>query len=102
MITIYKDDNPKAARSIWLTLRDDILNMSEQDIGPLVEYAFGNSCHERYLTNISAKDVRNVFKVDTNDELFDKLKDMYSTNSGFDDFAGFLRTNNIHFEYGSY
>ena len=101
-ITIYKDDNPKAARSIWLTLRDGILNMTEQDIGPSVEYAFGNSCHERYLSNISAKAVRKALKADANDVLLDKLKVMFGTNSGFDDFAEFLRNNKIHCEYGSY
>ena len=101
-ITIYKDDNPKAARSIWLTLRGGILNMTEQDMGPLVEYAFGNSCHERYLSNISAKAVRKAVKADTNDVLFDKLKVMFGTNSGFDDFTEFLRNNDIRYEYGSY
>lgn len=101
-ITIYKDDNPKAARSIWLTLSDGILNMTEQDIGPLVEFAFGNSCHERYLSNISAKAVRKAVKADANDVLLDKLKVMFGTNSGFDDFAEFLRNNKIHCKYGSY
>ena len=102
-IIIYKDDNPKSARSIWLTLSDGILNMTEQDIGPLVEYALGNSCHERYLSNISAKAVRKAVKADANDVLLDKLKVMFGTNSGFDDFAEFLRNNKIqHCEYGSY
>ena len=100
--TIYKDDNLKSARSIWLTLSDGVLNMTEQDIGPLVEYAFGNSCHERYLSNISAKAVRKAVKADTNDVLFDKLKVMFGTNSGFNDFAEFLSNNGIDYEYGSY
>lgn len=101
-IIIYKDDNLKSARSIWLTLSDGVLNMTEQDIGPLVEYAFGNSCHERYLSNISAKAVRKAVKADTNDVLFDKLKVMFGTNSGFNDFTEFLRNNDINYEYGSY
>lgn len=101
-ITIYKDDNPESARSIWLTLSDGILNMTEQDTGPLVEYAFGNSCHERYLSNISAKAVRKAVKADANDVLFDKLKVMFGTNSGFNDFTDFLRKNGIDYEYGSY
>ena len=101
-ITIYKDDNPKAARSIWVTLSGGILNMTEQDIGPLVERTFGNSCYERYLSNISAKAVRKAVKADADDVLLDKLKVMFGTNSGFDDFAEFLRNNKIYCEYGSY
>lgn len=101
-ITIYKDDNLKSARSIWLTLSDGVLNMTEQDIGPLVEYTFGSSSHEHYLSNISAKAVRKAVKADANDVLLDKLKVMFGTNSGFNDYTEFLRNNNIHYEYGSY
>ncbi len=101
-ITIYKDNNSDAARSIWLTFSDSFLYMTEQDYGPLVEYAFGNSCHERYLSNISAEVVRKAVNADSNVILIDKLKAMFGTNSGFDDFAIFMRNNDIEYEYGSY
>ncbi len=101
-ITIYKDNNPDAARSIWLTLNGGVLNMTEQDIGPLVEYAFGNSCHERYLSNISAKALKKAVGTHSDIELKEKLKDMFGTNSGFDNFTEFLRNKGINYEYGSY
>lgn len=100
--TIYKDDHSDAARSIWLTLNNGILSMEQQDIGPLVERFYGDSDYERFLHNISANAVEEVLGTASDKALISKLKEMFGTNSGFDDFAEFLRKNNIEHKYGSY
>lgn len=101
-ITIYKDDNPDAARGIWLTLNGRVLNMTEQDIGPSVEYAFGSSCYERYLSNIPAKALKKAVGAHSDIELMEKLKDMFGTNSGFDNFTEFMRNKGIDYKDGAY
>lgn len=95
-IEIYRDDNPEAARTIRLYLSDGILSMEEQDVGPLVEKCFGDSDYERFLYDISAKAVNRILGTTSEDELIDRLKNMFGVNSGYDDFTNFLSDNNIN------
>lgn len=85
-----------------MTLNGGVLNMTEQDIGPSVEHAFGNSCYERYLSNIPAEALKKAVEAHSDIELMEKLKDMFGTNSGFDNFAEFLRNKGIDYKYGAY
>lgn len=101
-IEIYRDNNPEAARTIRLSLNNGILSMEEQDIGPLVERCFGVSDYERFLYDIPAKAVSQVLGTTSEEELIDKLKDIFGVNSGYDNFSEFLRNNDIKCKHGSY
>ena len=101
-MVIYSDDNADAARTIWLSLQDDGLYMTEQDIGPQVEHWLGRRTAERFLSRINAEDVKRILKVATDSEMMDTLAQMFGRNSGFSDFVNYLKEHDIDFEAGSY
>lgn len=101
-IVIYKDNNPSAARTIWIKFADDKLYMEEQDYSPQLEDIFGRDTFERFISRISIDEIKCVLHVNTNEQLIQVLKQMFGKNSGMDDFRSFLDTNSIHYELGSY
>ena len=101
-MVIYRDDNAEAARTIWLSLQDDRVNMTEQDVGPLVERLRGRNASERFLSRINVEEVKRILGVTTDSEMMDTLAEMFGRNSGFDDFAYFLKQHELEFEAGFY
>jgi len=100
--TIYKDNNPAGARTIWLKLSDGKLYMNAQDVSPELEKIFGRDTYERFISVVSVDDVKLVLGVDSDSQLVKTLKIMFGKNSGIDDFRAFLEINKIHYDYGSY
>ena len=100
--TIYSDNNPTGARSIWTTLYNGILTMNLQDVSPELEDIFGRDTYERFVSGINSEDLKDCLNVKTENELIAVIKEMFGNNFGVDDFQTFLKTNGITFEYGSY
>ena len=74
--TLYEDNNPNAARSIRVEIKDGLVTFEQQDIGPLCDEMFGDS------------DYISVLKRD------------YSTSDAFDRFSEFVYDN--HLKYNIY
>ena len=47
--TLYEDNNPNAARSIRVEIKDGLVTFEQQDIGPLCDEMFGDSDYERVI-----------------------------------------------------
>ena len=75
---LYHDNNPNAARSIRVEIKDGLVTFEQQDIGPL--------CDE--------------MGVKTDKELIAVLKRDYSTSDAFDRFSKFVHDN--HLKYNIY
>lgn len=99
---IYRDNNPESARSLRVSLHDGQLYMLEQDVGPLVERFCGNPSYERFISQVSANELKKALGASSDEDLIDKISEKFGENSGFDGFATFMRDNGIKFEYGSY
>ena len=100
--TIYSDNNPNGARSIWITLYNGILYMNSQDVSPKLESIFGRDTFERFVSGINSDDLKDFLKVKTDNELIATIKELFGKDSGIDDFQSFLKENGITFKYGSY
>ena len=71
--TLYEDNNPRAARSIRVEIKDGLVTFEQQDIGPLCDEMFGDSEYERVIFDLPVEQsetglqhigrVRQVFKI---------------------------------------
>ena len=98
--TLYEDDNPNAARSISVEIRDGLVRFEQQDIGRLCEEMFGDSDYERVLFDLPVEQLRFAMGVKTDKELLAVLKRDYSTSDAFDRFSKFVYDN--HLKYNIY
>ena len=98
--TLYEDNNPNAARSIWVEIKDGLVTFEQQDIGPLCDEMFGDSEYERVIFNLPAEQLRSAVGVKTDRELIAVLKRDYSTSDAFGRFSVFVYDN--HLKYNIY
>ena len=101
-VEIYRDNNPASARSLRVSIYNGTITMVEQDYGELVRKMFGDSDIERFLSSISADEVKKALMVSSDEQLEEALKTSFGSNDGFDRFAAFLKSHNIGFRSGSY
>ena len=99
-MTLYRDNNPNAARCIDVSIKDGLIEFGQQDIGPLCEEMFGDSDYERIIFNLPARQLRAAMHVKTDEELLAVLKRDYGTEDAFDRFSKFVHDN--HLEYDVY
>ena len=92
--TLYEDNNPNAARSIRVEIKDGFVTFEQQDIGPLCDEMFGDSDYERVISDLPVEQLR------TDKELLALLKRDYSTSDAFDRFLKFVHDN--HLKYNIY
>ena len=95
--TLYEDNNPRAARSIRVEIKDAF---EQQDIGPLCDEMFGDSEYERVIFDLPVEQLRYAMGVKTDRELISVLKRDYSTSDAFDRFSKFVYDN--HLKYNIY
>lgn len=98
--TLYEDDNPNAARSISVEIRDGLVTFEQQDIGSLCDEMFGDSDYERVIFDLPVEQLRLTMGVKTDKELIALLKRDYSTEDAFDRFSEFVYDN--HLKYSIY
>ena len=98
--SLYEDDNPNAARSISVEIRDGLVTFEQQDIGPLCEEMFGDSDYEWIIFDLPVEQLRSAMGVKTDRELISVLKRDYSTSDAFDRFSKFAYDN--HLKYNIY
>ena len=98
--TLYEDDNPNAARSISVEIRDGLVRFEQQDIGPLCDEMFGDSEYERVIFDLPVEQLRSAMGVKTDKELLALLKRDYSTEDAFDRFSEFVYDS--HLKYNIY
>ena len=98
--TLYEDDNPNAARSISVEIRDGLVTFEQQDIGSLCDEMFGDSDYERVIFDLPVEQLRLTMGVKTDKELIALLKRDYSTSDAFDRFSKFAYDN--HLKYNIY
>lgn len=98
--TLYEDDNPNAARSIYVEIKDGLLTFGQQDIGPLCDEMSGDSDYERVISDLPVGQLRSAMGVTTDKELIALLKRDYSTEDAFDRFSEFVYDN--HLKYNIY
>ena len=98
--TLYEDDNPNAARSISVEIRDGLVTFEQQDIGPLCDEMFGDSEYERVIFDLPVEQLRSAMGVKTDKELLALLKRDYSTEDAFDRFSKFVYDS--HLKYNIY
>ena len=98
--TLYEDDNPNAARSISVEIRDGLVTFEQQDIGSLCDEMFGDSDYERVIFDLPVEQLRLTMGVKTDKELIALLKRDYSTEDAFDRFSEFVNDN--HLKYNIY
>ena len=97
---LYNDNNPNAARSIRVEIKDGLVTFEQQDIGPLCDEMFGDSDYERVIFDLPVEQLRSVMDVNTDKELISVLKRDYSTEDAFDRFSEFVYDN--HLKYNIY
>ena len=97
---LYNDNNPNAARSIRVEIKDGLVTFEQQDIGPLCDEMFGDSDYERVISDLPVGQVRSAMGVKTDKELIAVLKRDYSTEDAFDRFSEFVHDN--HLKYNIY
>lgn len=98
--TLYEDNNPNAARSICVEIKEGLVTFWQQDIGPLCDEMFGDSDYERVISNLPVEQLRSAVGVKTDRELIAVLKRDYSTEDAFDRFSKFVYDN--HLKYNVY
>lgn len=97
---LYHDNNPNAARSIRVEIKDGLVTFEQQDIGPLCDEMFGDSDYERVIFDLPVGQLRSAMDVNTDKELISVLKRDYSTSDAFDRFSKFVHDN--HLKYNIY
>ena len=98
--TLYEDNNPNAARSIRVEIKDGLFRFEQQDIRALCEEMFGNSDYERVIFDLPVEQLKSAMDVKTDKELLSVLKRDYSTEDAFDRFSEFVYDN--HLKYNVY
>ena len=88
--TLYEDNNPNAARSIRVEIKDGLVTFEQQDIGPLCDEMFGDSDYERVIFDLPVEQLRSAMDVNTDN----------STSDAFDRFSEFVYDN--HLKYNIY
>ena len=96
--TLYEDNNPNAARSIRVEIKDGLVTFEQQDIGPLCDEMFGDSDYERVISDLPVEQLRMGVKTDK--ELITVLKQDYNTSDAFDRLSKFIYDN--HLKYSIY
>ena len=66
---LYHDNNPNAARSIRVEIKDGLVTFEQQDIGPLCDEMFGDSDYERVIPDLPVEQLRSALDVNTDKEL---------------------------------
>ena len=99
--TLYQDNNPKAARSISVEIKDGFVTFNLQDIGPLSEDMYGDSECERVIYDLPVEQLRSAFGVETDKELLAVLKRDYNTSDAFDRFSSFVYEKHLKYNYYS-
>lgn len=99
-VTLYEDNNPRAARRIRVEIKDGLVTFEQQDIGPLCNEMFGDSDYERVISGLPVGQLRSAMGVKTDKELIAVLKRDYSTSDAFDRFSKFMYDN--HLKYNVY
>lgn len=97
---LYNDNNPNAARSIRVEIKDGLVTLEQQDIGPLCDEMFGDSDYERVISDLPVEQLRSAMDVNTDKELIAVLKRDYSSSDAFDRFSEFVYDN--HLKYNIY
>lgn len=97
---LYHDNNPNAARSIRVEIKDGLVTLEQQDIGPLCDEMFGDSDYERVISDLPVGQLRSAMDVNTDKELIAVLKRDYSSSDAFDRFSKFVYDN--HLKYNIY
>ena len=97
---LYNDNNPNAARSIRVEIKDGFVTFEQQDTGQLCDEMFGDSDYERVISDLPVEQLRSAMGVKTDKELIDVLKRDYSTPDAFDRFSEFVYDN--HLKYNIY
>ena len=92
---LYHDNNPNAARSIRVEIKDGLVTFEQQDIGPLCDEMFGDSEYERVIFDLPVEQLRSAMGVKTDKELLALLKRDYSTEDAFDRFSEFVYDNHL-------
>ena len=98
--TLYEDNNPNAARSIRVEIKDGLVTFEQQDIGSLCDEMFGDSDYERVIFDLPVEQLRSAMGAKTDKELIAVLKRDYSTSDAFDRFSEFVYDN--HLKYSIY
>lgn len=99
--TLYKDNNPNAARSISVEIKDGFVTFNQQDIGPLGENMYGDSECEHVIFGLPVEQLRSAFGVETDKELLAVLKRDYNTSDAFDRFSSFVYERHLKYNYYS-
>ena len=98
---LYRDDNTKAARSIFVEIKDGLVTFVQQDTGPLCEEMYRDSDYERVIFNLPAAQLKSAFGAKTDNELFALLRRDYSTSDAFDRFLSYLYDSHLKYDYYS-
>ena len=99
--TLYKDNNPNAARCIRIEVKDGLVSFEQQDIGSLVDDMYGDSECECVIFDLSVEQLRSAFGVETDKELLALLKRDYNTSDAFDRFSSFVHDKRLKCNYYS-
>lgn len=101
-LVIYKDNNESAARTIWLSIKNNFLFMEQQDYSPQLEDFFGKDTIERFISKVPVEYIMRILKVEDTNQLLYELKQLFGKNSGLDEFQSFLDSHHIPYEFGTY
>ena len=93
--TLYEDNNPNAARSIRVEIKDGLVTFEQQDLGTLCDEMFGDSDYERVISDLPAEQLRSAMGIKTDMELISVLKRDYNTSDAFDRFLDFVYDNHL-------
>ena len=99
--TLYEDNNPNAARSISVEIKDGFVTFNKQDIGPLVDDMYGDSDYECVIFDLPVEQLRSAFGLETDKEVLAVLKRDYNTSDAFDRFASFVHDKHLRYSYYS-
>ncbi len=97
-MTLYRDNNPNAARYIDVYIKDGLVSFEQQDIGPLCEEMFGDSDYEWIIFNLPVGHLRSAMHVKTDGELLAVLKRDYGTEDAFDRFSKIVYDNLLEYD----
>lgn len=98
--TLFTDNNPNAARSIYVEIKNGLVAFIQQDIGSLCEKMFGDFEYERVIFDLSVEQLKSALGVETDKELLAVLKREYNTSDAFDRILSFV--DNLHLKYSYY